>query len=313
MNRLAGFFLLLICLSSAVICDAQDLDTLWRMFLNDEDSPAGAEIIITIGKTGRGNRQAVDYINNYLNRQTEIYSAGTVVNYSVISACISAVLDMGDASSYDVLFTMFCANYPEVISDEAAGAMDLIPGNLKQFLINIIDKYPSPDKLAALRLCVNSQALSSFDRGQLAELALEISLDSPPDADLDVMRYLAVVTLTQLRWARASSLAINNYYRVQADYYRGLVSRERLLEAIACLGAVGNSNAALVIILHLGLINARTGKNSFYDSDITTAYIQALGIIGDKAALDHLLHITYLSYGENIQAAAREAIDRLKW
>jgi hypothetical protein len=312
MIKLAGFFLLLICFSSAVICNAQDLDALWQTFLNDENSPAGAETIIAIGKLGKGNRRAVDYINNYLNRQTEIYNTGTVINYSVISACITAVLDMGDSSSYDVLFTMLCANYPEVISNEAAGAMDLIPGNLKQFLFNIINNYPSPDKLAAFRLCTGSQTLSPSDRGQLAELALEVSLDSSPDADLDVMRYLAVVALTRLRWARAGSLAINNYYRVQSDYYRGLASKERLLEAIACLGAAGNSNAALVIILQLGLINARIEKNPYYDSDITIALIQALGFIGDKAALYHLSYITYLSYGENVLAAAREAIDRLK-
>jgi hypothetical protein len=238
---------------------------------------------------------------------------GAAVNYSIVSACISAVLDMGDSSSYEVLFTMLRANYPEVISNEAAGAIDLIPGNLKQFLFNIIDKYPSSDKLAAFRLCTDSQTLSSSDQGQLAELALEVSLDSSPDADLDVMRYLAVVMLTKLRWTRANRLAVNNYYRVQADYYANQAPKERLLEAIACMGAVGNSNASLVIILQLGLLNAQIEKNAAYDADITIALIQALGLIGDKAALDHLLYITHLPYNENVHAAAREAVNRLRW
>jgi hypothetical protein len=127
------------------------------------------------------------------------------------------------------------------------------------------------------------------------------------------MRYLAAAALTPLRWARAGSLAIKNFYRVQEDYNRNLAAKERLLEAIACLGATGNSDAALVAILQLGLISARMEKKSGYDADITIALVQALGRIGDKAAFDHLLHIRHLSYGENVQAAAREAIDRLKW
>jgi len=68
-----------------------------------------------------------------------------------------------------------------------------------------------------------------------------------------------------------------------------------------------------VLGLQLGLINIRTERTGLFDSEVTLAIVQALGHIGDNAVFDHLLHISNLSYPEYIQAAAREAIDNLKW
>jgi HEAT repeat protein len=74
-----------------------------------------------------------------------------------------------------------------------------------------------------------------------------------------------------------------------------------------------SSDAAMALALQLGLINAQTEKTGLYDEDITLAAVQALGAIGDKAAFDYLLYISYLPYPEHIQAAAKEALNRLKW
>jgi hypothetical protein len=41
--------------------------------------------------------------------------------------------------------------------------------------------------------------------------------------------------------------------------------------------------------------------------------VQSLGEVGDKAAVDYLLYMNYLAYPEHIQAAAKEALGRLKW
>jgi hypothetical protein len=98
-----------------------------------------------------------------------------------------------------------------------------------------------------------------------------------------------------------------------ADFQENISHKSRLIEAIAFLGAVGNSEAALALGLQLGLINDRKEKTGFFDAGITLAIVQALGLIGDKAAFNHLLHASKLSYNENITLAAREAIDRLKW
>jgi len=289
-------------------------DDLWVLFMEDPDSETGTEILVTLGRFGKGNQNIIDNINDYLAQTNYSFVSGESVNYSTVSACIAAIVELGDVSSYPVLFNLICADYPEVIVYEAYGALDLIDGNLKQFLSGIIEKNPPEEKFIAFKTGMYSQRLSVSERGQLAELALELAIATGEEnADLTAMRYAAIAVFSSLRWTRANTLAIRHYYRVQADYLQGIVPKSRLIEAIECLGAVGNSDAALALGLQLGLINARAENTGVFDADITLAIVKALGRIGDNAAFDLLLDASNLSYGENITSAAREAINRLKW
>jgi HEAT repeat protein len=174
------------------------------------------------------------------------------------------------------------------------------------------------EKLAAFRAGMGAERFGPAEQGQLAEAALEVALILPPgnaehEAAVSALRYSAVSVLTGLQWTRASPLAIKHFYRVQTDVQNGLVPREHLVEAVKCLGAMGNSDAAQALTLQLGLLNSQTERNGVFDEAVTMAVVQALGAIGDKAAFDHLLYISYLSYPEHIQAAAREALAHLKW
>ncbi|MCL2442762.1 MAG: hypothetical protein FWD13_04770 [Treponema sp.] len=290
-------------------------DTLWGIFLQNPDTETAVDILIKLGNIGRRNRTVIDNLNNYLMGINLLFKSGSSVNYTVVSACISAIMELGDNSSFPALFSVIYAGYPEVIASEAHGALEVIPGNLHQFLLNVIRNNPPDEKFAAFRTGLNTRKLTVSQQGQLAEVALEqgLAVTDEDNIDLTAMRYAAVLSLTSLRWTRANALAIRHYYRVQSDYLQNAVSKERFIQAITCLGAVGNSDAALVLGLQLGLINARTESTGAFDPDITMALVQALGLIGYNAAFDHLLYVSNLSYPEDIQAAAREAVARLKW
>jgi hypothetical protein len=294
--------------------DIHNFEDLWNFFLEHPNPEVKAGILVTLGSLGKGNQNIIDSVNNYLMELNLLYSLGMNVDYALVSAGITAVMELNDSSSYPVLFSVLCTGYPEVITYEVYGALDLIDGNLKQFLAGVIEKNPPEEKLIAFKAGINSERLSISERGQLMELALELAITAiDENAYLEAMRYAAVLSLASLRWTRANALAIRHYYRVQADYAQGIVPKARLIEAIACLGAVGNSDAALVLGLQLGLINARTNSSGIFDPEITLAIVRALGLIGDNAAFDHLLYASNLSYDDNITAAAREAIGRLKW
>ena len=292
----------------------RDPNVLWNNLLLISNIEQRAEILIALGKMGKGNRQIIDNLNNYLMSMNISYRSGVNHPYIVVSACISAIMELGDSSSYQALFTAVCTGYPEVITSEAFGALEIIPGNLHQFLLNVIWNNPPEEKFTAFRIALNSDRFNVSERGQIAELAFDQALSVAEDnINLNAMRFSAVLALTQIRWTRASALAIKHYYRVQTELYKNIVHKDRLIEAIKCLGAVGDSQAALVLGLQLGLINARTESTSSYDDEMTFAIVQALGLIGDNAAFDHLLYVSNLSYGEHIKAAAREAIGNLKW
>jgi len=296
------------------ISQIKDTDVLWGYFLQNPDSETGYDILALLGVLGKRNRQIIDNLNNYLMGRNLLFKSGTAVDYMVVSACISAIMELGDSSSYPALFSVLYAGYPEVIASEAHGALDVIRGNLLSFLMNVIENNPPDEKFAAFRAGINSQRLTISERGRLAERALEQGLvNTEENIDLSAMRYSAIGTLTQLRWTRANPLAIRHYYRVQSEFLQNAASKERFVQAINCLGALGNSDAALVLGLQLGLINARKETTGAFDPDITMAIVRALGSIGHNAAFDHLLYISNLDYPEDIQAAAREAVARLKW
>jgi len=295
------------------ITNINNTDILWGHFLQNPDSEAGQNILAKLSLIGKGNRQVIENLNNYLMGRNLLFKSGTAVDYMVVSSCISAIMELGDSSSYPALFSVLYAGYPEVIASEAHGALDVIRGNLLQFLMNVIENNSPDEKFAAFRAGINSQRLTVSERGRLAERALEQGLAAVENIDLSVMRYSAINTLTQLRWTRANALAIRHYYRVQSDFLQNTVPKERFIDAINCLGALGNSDAALVLGLQLGLINAKTETTGTFDPEITMAIVRALGLIGYNAAFDHLLYISNLSYPEEIQAAAREAVARLKW
>jgi len=303
---------LLVFLSSMAFCDSPD--DMWNLFLKYPDSAERAELLIKIGALGKADRNIIDNINNYLVELNSLVSSGESVDYSMVSACITAIMELNDSSSYPVLFAAMCAGYPEVIASEAYGALDFIDGDLFRFLSGVITNNPPMEKFTAFKASINSIRLNVSERGQLAELALEQALAANEEsADLTAMRYAAVLALTSFRWTRANALAIDHYYRIREDNLHGRVSKSRYIEAIACLGAVGNTDAALALGLQLGLINARAERTGAFDAEITLAVIQALGSIGANAVFDHLLHVNSISYPRYIRTAAREAIDRLKW
>jgi hypothetical protein len=76
---------------------------------------------------------------------------------------------------------------------------------------------------------------------------------------------------------------------------------------------MGNSDAALALALQLGFFNSQTQRTGEFDEAIILAIINALGELGDKAAFDSLLYVSYLNYPDRIQASARDALNRLRW
>ncbi|MDR1099899.1 MAG: hypothetical protein LBL28_05395 [Treponema sp.] len=294
------------------------VDSLWKIFMAYRDSLTRVEALGALAHLGKGNILVVENLNQFLANQNNLYRSGMAPDYPTLSACISALAALGNSASFPVLFSAMIAGYPANIGQEAAQALALIQGDYKQYLSDVIRKNPPAEKMAAFRAGMGADRFGSAEKGQLAETALEVGLALSPagreeDSAVSSLRYSAVSALTGLQWTEASPLVIKHFYRVQADYQNGAVSRERLLEAISCLGAMGSSDAAQALALQLGFLNSQTERSGEFDDAITLAVVNALGAIGDKSAFDYLLYISYLSYPEHIQAAAREALTQLKW
>jgi hypothetical protein len=297
---------------------AGSVDTLWNVFTVYHDSLSRAEVLGALAELGKGNPLVTEHLNQFLTSQNNLYRSGMSPDYPTLLACISALAVLGDDSSFPVLFSAMMTGYPDNVVQEIVKALGSVQGDYKQYLIEVIQRNPPVEKWAAFRAGMSAERFGPVERGQLAETALEVSLGLSPgnaenEAAASALRYSATSVLTELQWTRASPLAIKHFYRVQTDVQNSAAPRERLVEAVNCLGAMGSSDAAQVLALQLGLLNSQTERSGVFDEAVTMAVVQALGAIGDKSAFDYLLYISYLSYPEHIQAAAREALVHLKW
>ncbi|QQO08034.1 HEAT repeat domain-containing protein [Breznakiella homolactica] len=294
------------------------VNTLWRVFLSYRDSLTRVEVLKSLAITGKGNPQVVENLNQFLANQNNLFRSGMVPDYPTLSACIAALAELGDGSSFPVLFSSMIAGYPENITGEIAAALSSISGDYKNYLIMVIQRNPPVEKLAAFNAGQANERFTDEDRGEIAEVALGATLDLYPSSSESEtaaaeLRYSAVRVLTRLKWSKASEAVIKHFYRVQADYANGTAEKKQFLEAIAALGAMSSSEAAQALALQLGLFNSQMERSGEYDDEVIIAVINALGEIGDKIAFDYLLYIGYLSYPESVQSAARDALNRLRW
>ncbi|WP_304225071.1 HEAT repeat domain-containing protein [Gracilinema caldarium] len=298
--------------------EAQNRDALWRLFMAYRDTETRVAVLDALAILGKGDSRVIENLNQFLSNQNNVFRSGLIPDYAVLSACITTLGKLGDGSSFPVLFSAMIAGYPDEYSRLAAQALGAIKGDYKKYLIDVIRKNTPVEKIAAFKAALQHKDFTPADRGEIAENTLDISLSyiAPNEADqnyLDEMRYAAVRELTEQKWSRATTLAIKHFYRVQTDYSNGKIEKDRYIEAIRCLGAMGTSEAAQALSLQLGLINSTMERTKDFDELILVSVIEALGSIGDKVAFDYLLYIGYLAYPDAVQTAAREAMNRLKW
>jgi HEAT repeat protein len=292
-------------------------DTLWEVFNAYRNSLTRTEVLKALGIAGKGSPSIAEKLNEYLAGENSRYHSRLAVDFLTVEACIAAIGALGDPSSFSVLFSVLTAGYPDTVIRAAEKALSDLGGDYKQFLVETIRNGPPAEKLFAFNVGVSSGRFGSAEKGEIAEAALDVSLGLVPDStdryEVSSLRYAAVNVLAAARWNRAHALVIRHFYVVQTDYQQGTVSKERFLEAIACLGAMGSPEAAQTLALQMGYINSQVERNGEYDNELTMAVVKTLGEMGDKTAYDNLLYISYLSYPEQIKAAAREALNRLKW
>jgi hypothetical protein len=146
----------------------------------------------------------------------------------------------------------------------------------------------------------------------LAQTALDMALSADDPASY-TLRYEAAHVLAGLGWSGASESVVRHFYQAQTDYAHGLAVKERLIEAIACLGSMRTPEAAQILAIQLGLFNSQAEQTGSFDEDILLATFSALGDIGDTIAFDHLFYVDFPPYSSEVKAAAKTALAKLQW
>ena len=119
--------------------------------------------------------------------------------------------------------------------------------------------------------------------------------------------------IANAQWTRASKLVVRFFAVARTEYERGIMDEMQFVGAITHVAALSSPDIVSTLTSYLSDLNGKAAENSFPAKPVVLAVISALGDLGDKAAFDTLLYVTYLSYPEEVVRAAREALARLKW
>jgi hypothetical protein len=301
---------------------AKAIDNLWALFQGYMDPEVRRAAISALGLVGSGETRVAENLNAFLASQNSLFRSGSQPEYPALEACIDALGILGDGSSFPVLFSAYVAGYSPALAQKSANALGSIKGDYRGYLLRVIAKNPPLEKAAAYSAGMDNPNFADSDRGELTEGAMAAALAatdqstsySPVEVQaLRELRLMAAKKLRELKWQKASPLAVSHFKLMMSDYAKGAASKADFLEAISCLGAMGSTEAAQALAIYLQFVNGQTEQGIPFDEDILLATIEALGELGEKAAFDYLLQIGYLQYTEPVKRAAKEALLKLKW
>jgi len=252
-------------------------------------------------------------LNSYL-KTTDVKSADS----GVFKACISALESIGNQESFKILYgflndSAYSAYKKEIEKSTIAlipNAMDevisLIKGSDFKKITEIYELVQKNTEISKKNLCEVSENV-------LSESILLVDNSSGTSSDNLKVQLTALKLLSENNWTRASSAALSYFELSKKLYDNKNMKEEQFKTVITSLRNIAPLDAVAPLIRYLEELNDRTEKGSPVSSEIALAVINTLGAIGDKAAFDSLLAVTYLNYEESVLTAAREALSGLRW
>lgn len=252
-------------------------------------------------------------LNSYL-KTTDVKSADS----GVFKAAIGALEAIGNSESFKLLYGYLnnnaYSNYKKEIEKTTIAlipnAMDEVIGLIKGADMN---KISSIYELVQKNSQISKKNLCEISENVLTESILLIDSSSGISPESLNLQLTALTILSENSWTRASASALSYFDLSKKLYEKKNMNEEQFTTVITSLRNIAPLDAVAPLISYLEELNDRTEKGSPVASEIILAVINTLGAIGDKAAFDSLLAVTYLTYEESVLTAAREALSGLRW
>ncbi|MFW6292904.1 MAG: hypothetical protein ACOC7V_11340, partial [Spirochaetota bacterium] len=288
--------------------------SLWTLFVEYEDDTSRMLILDVLGAVGGGDAELVLDLNGWVQAQVNLYRGGVMPDQQVLRNAVQTLGELEDTSSFPVLLDAQLAQISDAITEEAAVAMEALPGDYAQQAITAINDRGVARREPALDHFVTDSGLSDEQRariaaGVLAEALREVLRDPTELEAQRRLRYSAVSVLVDVPYPQATGSLIRHFSVTFADYDAGMTAKTWVLEAIAALGTTGTEDAAARLTDFLDLLNTYTENDRPYDTQIMLAAVTNLERLGNIVAYDALFYVTLLDYPQRVKDAAHDAID----
>nr|MDA3950769.1 hypothetical protein [Spirochaeta sp.] len=257
------------------------VNDLWRLFEVYDETSARIEILNVLGSLAGERPEETGYLAEWVATQNNVRQAGGEVDLQVLTAALEALGELAAPVAFEPLLDVILIQYPDFVTETARIALDQLGGSeLEQAAEAIRGKYVT-DKPAAFLFFIREDYLADADKTELARITLNDALRMQPNSlrDQEALRQLRFAAATVIREAEygdATNAVIRHFNETVLEFDRDRVTKDRVLQAIATLGAMGTEAASLRLTDYLELLNTYTERDRPYDTQILLATIRNL-------------------------------------
>ena len=241
-------------------------------------------------------------------------------NKNFVKTVINTLGIIGDSNSFDILYNLLNNNTWSYYVNDIENALGPIAQKSSKNVIELIKKGSIADCRRIFDLIQKNEKNSQFFKAEVAENVLAqtiyiVGTTSFDDKELVSLQLDSIRVLTKYKWTRAARTMVAFFDIAVSEYEAKQMSHTEFIEVIKGVSVIVPIDAVSICSNCLVGMNKKKESGKFSESDekVVLALISALGAIGDKAAFDSLLAVTYYNYSDNVIIAARNALARLKW
>lgn len=301
----------------------ENASKLWQVFSLIDDDNLHTLILSSFKTVASSSKNIIlPYLPDIHTFVAESVASSKEEDLALIQA-IELLEIMEDPSSFDLLFRIAFNNKTEPLNSVAVKAVNTIITASQNSIVRYMSKDTTSieEKKFLFTLTQKNEKISSFLKAEMAEKALSATIIDIEDysnipADVIDLQLLAIEEIAKSTWTRAAPTVAKYFAVAQKEFEANLISEADFIEIIKCLEILVTSYSSAALSDYLSILNSKMAAPDATipcSEQVILAVINALGALGDKAAFDNLLYVTYLPYPETLVAAARDALANLKW
>ncbi|MDE7227239.1 MAG: hypothetical protein K2N31_02850 [Treponemataceae bacterium] len=255
------------------------------------------------------SEKAVALVNEYLRAAAE---------NETTKAAVAAAGAIGDSATFGIIYDAWKTGRWPSLAAETDAALAGLSERLIADAVQAISVADVRETYAFFMLLTGDEKKSPNFRAEIAENALSKAIYTTEDLsgsmeDTISLQTAAVKVIAECHWVRASQLVIRYFSLAREEYEANVLGEAMFTDVIVCMSQLASPDTAQALSAYLADLNRHAESNDMPAKPVVLAVISALGALGDKAAFDNLLYVTYLPYPQDVIAAARSALAKLKW
>ncbi len=285
-------------------------EKLVKAFNQFDDETVKIAVLDKLVTTKYISQKAVNLVNGYLFAARQ--------QNDTTKAAITAAGKIGDSKTFEIVYEAWKSNRWSDFRAETEDALIALSAASLADSVKAISMANLSETYAFFTLLTKTEKKSQNFKAEIAENALSKAIYNTEDLSGRMeetvnLQIDAMKVISDNHWVRASPLVIRYFSLARQEYESNVLAQDKFVSVIQSMAQLTSTGTAQALSAYLADLNRNAEQSMYPAKPVVLAVINGLGVLGDKAAFDNLLYVTYLTYPQDVIAAARDALAKLKW